>query len=137
VAENIEDFPEKYETVVGERGVTLSGGQKQRVSIARALLKDPEILILDDSFSAVDTKTEEVILSSIRELREGKTTIVIAHRISTIKEADKIVLIDEGKLVAIGSHDQLMVGCPMYAEMVLHQQLEEAVEGGEVNAEER
>jgi len=137
VAENIEDFPEKYETIVGERGVTLSGGQKQRVSIARALLKDPQILILDDSFSAVDTKTEEVILSSIRELREGKTTIVIAHRISTIKEADKIVLIDEGKLVAIGSHDQLMAGCPMYAEMVLHQQLEEAVEGGEVNAEER
>jgi ATP-binding cassette subfamily B protein len=137
VAENIEDFPEKYETIVGERGVTLSGGQKQRVSIARALLKDPEILILDDSFSAVDTKTEEVILSSIKELRQGKTTLVIAHRISTIKEADKIVLIDEGKLVAIGSHDQLMAKCPMYAEMVLHQQLEEAVEGGDINAEEK
>lgn len=137
VAENINDFPEKYETIVGERGVTLSGGQKQRVSIARALIKDPEILIMDDSFSAVDTKTEEVILSSVKELREGKTTIVIAHRISTIKEADKIVLIDEGKLVAIGTHDQLMSSSPMYAEMVLHQQLEEAVEGGDVNGEEK
>jgi ATP-binding cassette subfamily B multidrug efflux pump len=131
VAENIEDFPDKYETIVGERGVTLSGGQKQRVSIARALIKDPQILIMDDSFSAVDTKTEEIILSNIRQLRQGKTTILIAHRISTIKEADKIALIDEGKIVASGTHDELMATSPMYKEMVLRQRLEEAIEGGD------
>ncbi|MDD3126380.1 MAG: ABC transporter ATP-binding protein [Candidatus Izemoplasmatales bacterium] len=130
VAENIEEFPEKYETIVGERGVTLSGGQKQRVSIARALIKDPEILIMDDSFSAVDTKTEEIILSNIKTLRKNKTTIIIAHRISTIKDADKIALIDEGQIVALGTHDELMSQSPLYNEMVLRQQLEEAIEGG-------
>jgi ATP-binding cassette subfamily B protein len=136
VAGNIEEFPDQYETIVGERGVTLSGGQKQRVSIARALIKDPQILIMDDSFSAVDTKTEEIILGNIKELRKDKTTILIAHRISTIKDADQIALIDEGRLVALGTHDELMTSSPLYREMVLRQQLEEAVEGGDPDAEE-
>lgn len=135
VAENIEEFPEKYETIVGERGVTLSGGQKQRISIARALLKDPEILIMDDSFSAVDTKTEESILSSIKELRKDRTTIIIAHRISTIKDADKIALIEDGAIVALGTHDELMKQSPLYNDMVLRQQLEEAIEGGVTDGE--
>ncbi|MFA5380526.1 MAG: ABC transporter ATP-binding protein [Candidatus Izemoplasmatales bacterium] len=135
VAENIEEFPEKYETIVGERGVTLSGGQKQRISIARALLKDPEILIMDDSFSAVDTKTEESILSSIKELRKDRTTIIIAHRISTIKDADKIALIEDGAIVASGTHDELMKQSPLYNDMVLRQQLEEAIEGGVTDGE--
>lgn len=137
VAGNIDEFPNQYDTIVGERGVTLSGGQKQRVSIARALIKDPQILIMDDSFSAVDTKTEEIILSNIKELRAGKTTLLIAHRISTIKDADQVVLIDEGRLVARGTHDELMATSLLYREMVLRQQLEEAVEGGDPDAEER
>jgi ATP-binding cassette subfamily B protein len=136
VAGNIEEFPQRYETVVGERGVTLSGGQKQRVSIARALIKDPQILIMDDSFSAVDTKTEEVILANIKALRKGKTTLIIAHRISTIKDADQIAVIDDGKLVALGTHDDLMSQSPLYKDMVLRQQLEEAVEGGDSDGEE-
>jgi ATP-binding cassette, subfamily B, multidrug efflux pump len=129
VHDNIIDFPEGYQTVVGERGVTLSGGQKQRISIARALLKDPSILIMDDSFSAVDTKTEEMIIKNLQHLRKGKTTIIIAHRISTIQLADKIVLLDEGAIVGVGSHEQLLVSSPLYQEMVLRQQLEAEVEG--------
>lgn len=134
VAGNIEEFPDQYETLVGERGVTLSGGQKQRVSIARALIKDPAILIMDDSFSAVDTKTEEIVLSNIRELRDGKTTLIIAHRISTIKDADLIVVLEDGALAALGTHEDLMASSPLYKDMVLRQQLEEAVEGGEPDA---
>ena len=130
VHDNIIDFPEGYQTVVGERGVTLSGGQKQRISIARALLKDPSILIMDDSFSAVDTKTEEMIIKNLQHLRKGKTTIIIAHRISTIQLADKIVLLDEGAIVGVGSHEQLLVSSPLYQEMVLRQQLEAEIEGG-------
>jgi ATP-binding cassette subfamily B protein len=134
VHENIIEFPNTYETVVGERGVTLSGGQKQRVSIARALMKDPPILIMDDSFSAVDTKTEEAVLEALRTLREGKTTILIAHRISTIKDADKIVVIDDGRVVAVGSHEELLGSSSLYADMVVRQQLEAAIEGGDGNA---
>jgi ATP-binding cassette, subfamily B, multidrug efflux pump len=134
VHENIVDFPEGYQTVVGERGVTLSGGQKQRISIARALIKDPTILILDDSFSAVDTKTEEMIINNLVKLRKGKTTILIAHRISTTRHADKIVLLDEGEIVGIGTHDELIVQSPLYAEMVLRQQLEAEAEGGDLDA---
>ena len=107
VHDNIVDFPDQYETVVGEQGVTLSGGQKQRVSIARALVKNPPILILDDAVSAVDTETEEHILRSLRETRQGKTTIIIAHRISTIQHADQILVIDEGKVVQHGRHEEL------------------------------
>lgn len=135
VAGNIEEFPDRYDTLVGERGVTLSGGQKQRVSIARALIKDPAILIMDDSFSAVDTKTEEIVLSNIRSLREGKTTLIIAHRISTIKDADLIVVLEDGAIAALGTHEELMANSPLYKDMVLRQQLEEAVEGGEPDAE--
>ncbi|MDD3122803.1 MAG: ABC transporter ATP-binding protein [Candidatus Izemoplasmatales bacterium] len=129
VHENIIDFPDQYDTMVGERGVTLSGGQKQRISIARALLKNPKILIMDDSFSAVDTKTEEEILHNIFNLREGKTTIIIAHRISTIRKSDKIVFIENGKVKAIGNHEYLMSTSKEYAEMVLRQQLESELEG--------
>ncbi len=129
VHENIAEFPNGYQTLVGERGVTLSGGQKQRISIARALIKDPKILIMDDSFSAVDTKTEEMILDNLEHLRKGKTTIIIAHRISTIKKADKIIVIDDGKVVALGKHDDLMLSSPFYQQFVLQQQLEDEIEG--------
>jgi ATP-binding cassette subfamily B protein len=125
---NIQDLSKGYGTVLGERGVTVSGGQKQRISIARALMKNAPILILDDSVSAVDTKTEKTILENLHETRAGKTTILIAHRISTIEQMDKIVFIDDGKLVAIGKHEELYNTCEEYKNMVDLQQLEE--EGG-------
>ncbi len=131
VHDNIVDFPDKYKTILGERGVTVSGGQKQRISIARALLKDAEILILDDSVSAVDTKTEKVIIDGLRETRKGKTTILIAHRISTVEHMDKIIFIDDGKLLAVGGHGELLANCPEYAEMVRLQTLEDEKEGKE------
>ena len=131
VHDNIIDFPNGYQTVVGERGVTLSGGQKQRISVARALIKDPRILIMDDSFSAVDTKTEEMILENLTKLRRNKTTLIIAHRISTIKNADKIIVIDDGEMIAIGTHDDLMQTSPFYQQLVLQQQLEDEIEGVE------
>ncbi|MDE6584382.1 MAG: ABC transporter ATP-binding protein/permease, partial [Anaeroplasmataceae bacterium] len=131
VHNNIVEFNEKYNTILGERGVTLSGGQKQRVSIARAIIKNPSILIFDDSVSAVDTKTEETILSNLRSLRKGKTTIMIAHRISTVQTLDMIVVMDEGKIVGIGSHDTLIETCPLYQEMVRLQALETEINGGE------
>ena len=129
VDSNIKEFQKGYGTVLGERGVTVSGGQKQRISIARALMKDAPILILDDSVSAVDTKTERTILSNLKNTRAGKTTILIAHRISTIESMDKILFIDEGKLVAVGTHTELYETCPDYRKMVDLQKLEE--EGGE------
>ena len=129
---NIREFSKGYETILGERGVTVSGGQKQRISIARALLKDAPILILDDSVSAVDTKTERTILGNLAATRKGKTTILIAHRISTIEKMDKILFIDDGKLVACGKHADLYATCPAYQKMVDLQRLEE--EGGEENA---
>ena len=129
VDSNIKEFNEGYKTVLGERGVTVSGGQKQRISIARALMKDAPILILDDSVSAVDTKTERTILGNLRETRAGKTTILIAHRISTIEQMDKVVFIEEGKLVAVGTHPELYQNCPAYQKMVDLQKLEEE-EGG-------
>lgn len=128
IHDNIVDFPNQYDTLVGERGVTLSGGQKQRISIARALLKNPEILIMDDSFSAVDTKTEEQVISNLKELRKGKTTIIIAHRISTIKGSDQIILIEDGKVMARGKHDELYETCELYRQMVIHQRLEAELE---------
>ena len=129
---NIKDFQNGYDTVLGERGVTVSGGQKQRISIARALLKDAPILILDDSVSAVDTKTEKTILENLHATREGKTTILIAHRISTIEKMDKILFIDDGKLAAVGKHEDLYETCAEYRKMVDLQKLE--AEGGEHNA---
>ena len=128
---NIREFQLGYETVLGERGVTVSGGQKQRISIARALMKDAPILILDDSVSAVDTKTEKTILENLRATRAGKTTILIAHRISTIERMDKILFIENGRLVAVGPHTELYRTCPSYRKMVDLQKLEE--EGGEHN----
>ncbi len=129
---NIKEFQQGYNTVLGERGVTVSGGQKQRISIARALMKNAPILILDDSVSAVDTKTEETILENLHNTRAGKTTILIAHRISTIAKMDKILFIDDGKLAAVGTHDELYETCAAYRKMVDLQRLEE--EGGAANA---
>lgn len=129
VADNIEDFPAKYDTLLGERGVTLSGGQRQRVSIARAMIKNPPILIMDDSVSAVDTETEEKIIGYLREKRAGKTTIVVAHRISTVKDLDMIIVLEEGKIIAQGSHEELLATSKVYQDMVLLQQLD-SEEGG-------
>ena len=132
VHSNIKEFQQGYGTVLGERGVTVSGGQKQRISIARALMKDAPILILDDSVSAVDTKTETTILSNLRQTRAGKTTILIAHRISTIEKMDKILFIEDGCLAGVGTHEQLYAANAEYRKMVDLQRLEE--EGGEQNA---
>lgn len=132
VHDNIIDFPLGYETIVGERGVTLSGGQKQRVSIARALIKKPPILILDDAVSAVDTKTEEAILSYLKKERKNKTTILIAHRISTLQQADKILVIDKGRAIEYGTHLELVEQAGYYAKMVKKQQLEAAIDAVEV-----
>ena len=128
VHDNIVSFPHGYETLLGERGVTISGGQKQRVSIARALMKDAAILILDDSVSAVDTATEKVILDNLRTTRRGKTTILIAHRISTVENMDKILFLDEGRLLDMGTHEELLSRCKAYANMVALQKLEEKKE---------
>ena len=129
VDDNIKEFSEGYSTVLGERGVTVSGGQKQRISIARALMKDAPILILDDSVSAVDTDTERVIIGNLRENRRGKTTILIAHRISTVEKMDKIVFIDDGKILAVGTHEELLRDSEDYRTMVELQKLDEEKEG--------
>ncbi|MCM1289661.1 MAG: ABC transporter ATP-binding protein/permease [Corallococcus sp.] len=122
---NIAEFQLGYETMLGERGVTVSGGQKQRISIARALMKDAPILILDDSVSAVDTDTEKVILSNLRQNRKGKTTILIAHRVSTVQQMDKVLYLDNGKVMGYGSHEELVADCAEYRNMVELQKLEE------------
>ena len=127
IHDNIISFPEGYDTIVGERGVTLSGGQKQRSSIARALMKDAPILILDDALSAVDTDTEERILHNLKENRAGKTTILIAHRISTIQNADIIMVLEDGTAKEIGNHESLMALKGIYYDMFEKQQLEAAV----------
>ncbi|MFK7899237.1 MAG: ABC transporter ATP-binding protein [Cyclobacteriaceae bacterium] len=123
VHHNIMDFPDGYDTFVGERGVTLSGGQKQRVSIARAILKNPKILIFDDCLSAVDTKTEDVILSNLESVMKGKTSLIVSHRLSSVKLADRILVLEDGKIVEQGSHQELMKLAGVYAEMY-SQQLE-------------
>ena len=132
VHDNIDEFPSKYQSVLGERGVTVSGGQKQRISIARALMKNAPILILDDSVSAVDVSTEKTILSNLKELREGKTTILIAHRISTIENMDKIIFIDDGKIGAVGTHSELYNSCEDYKNLVELQRLDDVKEESEV-----
>ncbi|PIC80896.1 multidrug ABC transporter permease/ATP-binding protein [Sporosarcina sp. P18a] len=130
IHDDILTFEKGYETLVGERGVSLSGGQRQRVSIARALLMDPELLLLDDSLSAVDARTEEAILRSLKEERTGKTTIITSHRLSAIQHAHQIIVLDEGEVVEIGDHDSLMAQNGMYKEMYDLQQLESIVEQG-------
>ena len=135
VRDNIVDFKDGYETVLGERGVTVSGGQKQRISIARALLKDAPILILDDSVSAVDTRTEKIILDNLKSTRAGKTTLLIAHRISTVEGLDKIVFLEDGRVEAVGPHDQLYATCAEYRRMVDLQRLEDETEAGEASAQ--
>lgn len=124
IHDNIMDFPFQYETIVGERGVTLSGGQKQRSSIARALMKEAPILILDDALSAVDTDTEERILKNLKDNRQGKTTIIIAHRISTIQNADRILVLEDGKMAEYGTHNTLLEQEGIYANLYRKQQLE-------------
>jgi ATP-binding cassette subfamily B multidrug efflux pump len=128
IHDSVLDFPKRYDQLVGERGVTLSGGQKQRVAIARALLVDPAILILDDSLSAVDTHTEEEILKGLREARRGRTCFLISHRISTVQDADLIVVLDEGRIVETGSHAELIEAEGLYADMYRRQVLEAELE---------
>jgi ATP-binding cassette, subfamily B, multidrug efflux pump len=123
---NIETFQQKFETMLGERGITLSGGQKQRISIARAIIKKPSILILDDSFSAVDTETEEEILNNLNKIIENRTCLIISHRISSVKHADKIIVIDEGEIIEHGNHQSLLKKQGIYFELYQKQQLEEA-----------
>ncbi|MGZ4032961.1 MAG: ABC transporter ATP-binding protein, partial [Tumebacillaceae bacterium] len=127
VHDNIINFPEGYDTMLGERGVTLSGGQKQRVSIARAVIKNPSILILDDSLSAVDTHTEEEILRQLKAIMKDRTSLIIAHRISTIKDADEIIVLDEGAILERGTHDQLLEHHGLYYELYQKQLLEEKI----------
>jgi len=124
VADNIEAFKNKYKTVLGERGVTLSGGQKQRVSLARALVKDPGILLLDDCLSAVDTDTEETILNNLKKLRKNKTTLIVSHRLSSIIEADQIIVLDRGKIIQKGTHQSLVKSPGYYQELFIKQQSE-------------
>ena len=126
---NISEFTDGYQTVLGERGVTVSGGQKQRISIARALMKQASILILDDSVSAVDTETERTIISNLRETRKGKTTILIAHRVSTVEKMDKIIFVEDGRILAVGSHEELLEKSPEYRTTVELQKLDEEKEG--------
>lgn len=125
VYDNIMNFENGFKTEIGERGITLSGGQKQRISIARALIKDPEILIFDDCLSAVDTKTEEEILNQLGKIMQGKTSILISHRVSTVKNADKIILLEAGKIVEQGNHDQLIGLGGKYFELYEKQKLDE------------
>jgi ATP-binding cassette subfamily B protein len=117
LANTVREFPEQMNTLVGERGVTLSGGQKQRAALARGLIRHAPVLILDDCFSAVDTETEEHILSRLKALRTGKTTILVSHRVSTLRHTDRIVVLDEGRLVEAGHHDALVAANGLYAEL--------------------
>jgi ATP-binding cassette subfamily B multidrug efflux pump len=128
---DVNEFPLGFATAVGERGVTLSGGQKQRAALARALATDPRILVLDDALSAVDTETEERILQALREVRRGRTTFLVSHRVSTVKDADRIVVLREGRVVESGSHDELVAGGGFYAELHRRQLLEEEIAKGE------
>jgi ATP-binding cassette subfamily B protein len=125
IAQEIEGFPQKYETVVGERGLTLSGGQKQRTAIARAIMRNPRVLVLDDALSSVDTFTEEKILNHLREIMQGRTTIFISHRVSTVRAADQIAVLHGGRIVELGTHDDLLAINGYYADLYSKQLLEE------------
>jgi ATP-binding cassette subfamily B multidrug efflux pump len=129
IAADIESFPEQYATIVGERGITLSGGQKQRTAIARALVRDPRILILDDALSSVDTYTEEKILNHLREVMHGRTTIFISHRVSTVRNADQIAVLHEGEIVELGTHEELLARNGYYTDLYNKQLLEEELAG--------
>ncbi len=125
IAQDIESFPEQYQTMVGERGITLSGGQKQRTAIARALIRNPRILILDDALSSVDTHTEDKILNHLREVMQGRTTIFISHRVSTVRNADRIAVLHDGRIVESGTHDELLALNGYYSDLYNKQLLEE------------
>jgi ATP-binding cassette subfamily B protein len=125
IAEDIEGFPEQYRTLVGERGITLSGGQKQRTAIARAVIRDPRILILDDALSSVDTQTEDKILNRLREIMRDKTTIFISHRVSTVRNADRIAVLHGGRIVETGTHEELLALNGYYSDLYNKQLLEE------------
>jgi ATP-binding cassette subfamily B protein len=129
IAADIESFPEGYDTMVGERGITLSGGQKQRTAIARALIRNPKILILDDALSSVDTHTEDKILNHLRDVMRGRTTIFISHRVSTVRNADRIAVLHGGRLVELGTHDELIAlngyYCDLYNKQLLEEELAE------------
>jgi ATP-binding cassette subfamily B protein len=125
---DVETFPLGYDTIMGERGITLSGGQKQRACLARAIIIDPKILILDDSFSAVDTNTEEEILKSLKEFMKGRTSIIISHRISTVKDADKIIILSKGKIAEEGTHEELVALGGIYSDLHYKQLLEKELE---------
>jgi len=128
IAAEIADFPNGYETLLGERGITLSGGQKQRTALARAVMRDPKILILDDALSSVDTETEERILRRLREFMRGRTTVLISHRCSTVRHADQIAVLHAGRIVERGTHDELLALNGYYADLYQKQLLEEELE---------
>jgi ATP-binding cassette subfamily B protein len=128
IAKDVSEFPNAFDTMIGERGITLSGGQKQRTSIARAVMRNPKILILDDALSAVDTYTEEEILKRLKHVMRDRTSIIISHRISTVKDADMIIVLDHGKITERGTHDELIATGGIYAELYEKQLLEAELE---------
>jgi ABC-type multidrug transport system fused ATPase/permease subunit len=130
VEDDILRFPDQYQTLVGERGITLSGGQKQRVAIARALMLDAPILVLDDALSAVDVRTERAILGFLRAARQGRTTLIVSHRLSAVADADQIIVLQHGTIAEHGRHAELLAREGWYAQMYRYQQLERVLDAG-------